>query len=118
MATTQKKTAQHTPGPWGIGDSGTRSDGIWIEPTDKNANVLADIVGRLNDGEDTQITDEDIANARLIAAAPDLLAAANLALEYFEQCVMSCDPDEAEEESGDVPEAAKLRAAILKATGA
>jgi hypothetical protein len=58
-------------------------------------------------------TSEEVeANAYLIAAAPDLLAAAELALEYFDQCVMSCDdPD------SDVPEAAALRAAINKALG-
>ena len=72
MATPQKGTTQHTPGPWSM----EYDDGVWISGPDKNANVLCDIIGRIDDREaGTQITDEDLANARLIAAAPDLLEA-------------------------------------------
>lgn len=68
-----------TPGPWSVGDTGTRGDGIWIQPADLNANVICDLVGRLNVPEEdtTQITDEDVANAHLIAAAPTMLDALN-----------------------------------------
>ncbi len=52
------------------------SDGVWISPPDKNANIICDIVGRIDDREaGTQVTDEDLANAQLIAAAPELFAA-------------------------------------------
>lgn len=73
----------HTPGPWKLVDDVT--EGVWIAPTDDNENVICDMVGRLSDPEaGTQITDEDMENARLIAAAPDLLGASKAALEWFE----------------------------------
>jgi hypothetical protein len=65
---------QHTPGPWHVGEA----DGsLWVSGHDTNANVLCEIVGRdegLRPGT-TDLTPEDCANARLIAAAPELLAA-------------------------------------------
>ena len=60
-------TAQHTPGPWYLNPRG------WIVQS------TGDIVTRLecsNNGE---------ADARLIAAAPELLAAARLAVAWAEQ---------------------------------
>jgi hypothetical protein len=55
-----------------VGDNGDRSDGVWIEPPGKNSNVICDMVGRIYDGDAgcTQLTDEDLANAELIASAP------------------------------------------------
>lgn len=58
----------------------------------------------------------------MIAAAPDLLAAARQALEYISRCVEpSCDEgDELEDgtiHKGTTPEGNALRAAIAKAMG-
>lgn len=65
------------------------------------------LVARLYQAIGADYTGE--AHAHLLAAAPDLLAACRTALAYFEECVMDCDGD-------DVPEAAVLRAAIIRAT--
>lgn len=97
----------HTPGPWAVGEDG---DVIWgarwkgaithvaIVPFSKDPRVSAD--------------------ARLIAAAPELLEACEMAVQTF---IVSCRPagnpdvDDAAEIRGMV---ATLRAAIAKATGA
>ena len=57
---------KHTPGPWDFDD--LRSDGGNLEIVGGNDVCVADVDP---DGSD----DEVMANARLIAAAPDLLAA-------------------------------------------
>lgn len=61
----------HTPGPWAVGgDDGL----IWVTPPDTRQNVICDLQPRDADS----FTEEDEANARLIAAAPDLLLAIKL----------------------------------------
>ena len=81
---------QHTPGPWRIGDAGFTVFG----PPKPGAlpETIAPVKNR--------------ANARLIAAAPELLAALEAVADYWA--------------GGDVPEAldTQMRAAIIKATGA
>lgn len=73
---------QHTPGPWHVGEA----DGsLWVSGHDTNANVLCEIVGRdegLRPGT-TDLTPEDCANARLIAATPELLDALRKMLAVF-----------------------------------
>lgn len=62
-------STKHTPGPWR--QHGCRIE--WIDPKDGWAAVLAHVYEK---GPDTDIEPgADMANARLIAAAPDLLAA-------------------------------------------
>ena len=92
---------KHTPGPWYVG---TQNDCLFVTnhrpPTGDYQPTLKVIcsVGALID---------DAANARLIAAAPELLEACKKAAEAFH-------------EGGDyfVPEYVALRAAIAKAEGA
>ncbi len=62
-------SAKHTPGPWGAGNIGFQG---WTVTADADDTVIA-IVGGGNNGEDPSPTYE--ADARLIAAAPDMLAA-------------------------------------------
>jgi hypothetical protein len=64
--------SKHTPGPWQVGDE---LEGLWVY-TDPNQNVICDVVGR-NDPH--IMTDEDYANAHLIAAAPEMLDALSVA---------------------------------------
>jgi hypothetical protein len=59
----------HTPGPWTAEDC----DGLYVRPADTSANIICDVVNR--DGKGSRQTDEDWANAFMIAAAPDLYAA-------------------------------------------
>ena len=65
---------KQTPGPWHVG--GDTECGLWVSGPDTAKNVICDIVGReQNDIAPGGYCPEDEANARLIAAAPDLLFA-------------------------------------------
>lgn len=69
----------HTPGPWHIEDR-TDSEGYWIAiPVPIGRKVIAEI----DTGFDEPWDSQQHANARLIAAAPDLLA---LAKQYASEC--------------------------------
>lgn len=70
-------TAQHTPGPWWVTDSGVRDAGGYICHTLKAQHY---------EGQDERYereTAERAANADLIAAAPDLLAQLRSAREFI-----------------------------------
>lgn len=91
--------AKHTPGPWEACEPGAYSD------FDGRSSVIL--------GDDMRIavvqgdSDSDIANARLIAAAPDLLEAAQAALTICERSNTGA--------AGEI--AVLLAPAIAKATG-
>jgi hypothetical protein len=88
----------HTPGPWVIeGDVAALPDDIGVG-----------IVNRKHDGDDWDVAmvHSSAANARLIAAAPDLLAACKLIASY----AISWQPLT----PGDIRE---MTAAIAKAEG-
>lgn len=92
----------HTPGPWH-----TRRDGggwLIVGPTPRPDDcVRLWCVARTISDEP-----EDAPNARLIAAAPDLLAAAREAWEELAQCRQNDDVERVMNQ---------LRAAIMKAEG-
>jgi len=71
----------HTPGPWKVGgQSGNPGEGLEIAAEGK---FIAWGSATYSEDEDEDvITDEDRANGRLIAAAPELLAVAKLAFDY------------------------------------
>jgi len=96
----------HTPGPWfaasnhGCKNIGPRVSARMIAP-------VADTVGL------DESTDRD--NARLIAAAPEMLAALEMVMDrvlVYSACEVDCSHVEGECES-----AVAVRAAIRKATG-
>jgi len=102
--------AKHTPGPWKVYHP-VRRDGVRKGiVSDQGADIV--IFGCEEDdagvcgGSDYEAE----ANARLIAAAPDLLAAARLGLNFIENTESEMGEKLA---SGDA-----LRAAIAKARGA
>ena len=64
---------QHTPGPWRIVEFA--DSGIFVSPPDDNISVICDIVTRSQELGNDDPSDEDRANAALIAAAPELLEA-------------------------------------------
>jgi hypothetical protein len=103
--------SKHTPGPWKRYKRRLRPNigPVIREVQTRDGKAVVHWGGF--DGVNMPKAEID-ANVRLMAAAPELLVAAKLALEYFDRCVMSCDPDEEE-----VEEAAALRAAIAKAEG-
>jgi hypothetical protein len=86
--------AQHTPGPWKV-----REDYAGSMSVVSHDHFLAR-VGPPN-------TEQSAANARLIAAAPDLLEALREFVESFEGCYADGEPA-----------MIKAQAAIAKATGA
>jgi hypothetical protein len=96
-----KTTTQHTPGPWQISADGQRvldSDG---------EGVLATVYG-------AACADQDgAANARLIAAAPDLLAA----LQNAANVLAALATGQLKSVRPDSPALAKARVAISKAEG-
>jgi hypothetical protein len=70
-------TKQHTPGPWAISEQND-SDKSW--KAEVYSTISDEGVARV--GYFDTIRSEDLANARLIAAAPDLLAALESLLPY------------------------------------
>ena len=101
-------TAKHTPGPWATEyDINEHGSDCVIVTKDYNYRIC-DIYSRSNDGM-TVPDDAASANARLIAAAPDLLEALKVCADLL------ADYDEAEGEEGDAYREAL--AAIAKAEG-
>jgi hypothetical protein len=106
MSTTNTKTANasHSPAPW-------KSELCAL--TDANGQKLATIHGKR-----TMASETVTANARLIAAAPELLAALRWTLRHveglYDECAASGDTDE---ENPWWPTVKAARAAIAKATG-
>lgn len=95
---------QHTPGPWNVRYSEDRAD-AFIECGDRSN--ITDWAARFI--AQTYVHDlEDAANARLIAAAPDLLAALQNVIYGWDNWA----------EQGNIEHAIDAaRAAIAKATG-
>jgi len=105
-------STKHTPGPWEVV---VTTDGItapnWhIQIGEEN--VPAFPYKRIYSEDRTQSglvqDDEQVANIRLISAAPDLLESAKLLIDSYDICRKDRTPDVIFE---------RLRAAIAKATG-
>ena len=102
---------QHTPGPWNVGDDSPNDyEGPIIDTRDRAVAVITI-------DHETESTPEDRANARLIASAPELLAALQQCADFILK-VMD-DPNLSDEESLSLLTDARndARAAIIKATG-
>jgi hypothetical protein len=112
---------EYTPGPWRIGfDDGSgmagEAGGAWIIGLDDEIVVA----GGVHEGLKYGVPDMD--NARLIAAAPDLLEAAKRAFVYFEIMAEKKLNEATSHEGSNAkkhlePEALLLREAIAKAEG-
>jgi len=96
--------SQHTPGPW----YSWESEGVC--GVGKNHSNLADILTVVR--ESNRPHAEDVANMRLIAAAPDLLAAAERYLDFRH----TGDIGMGHEYSGEHPQT-QLKNAIARARG-
>lgn len=110
---------QHTPGPWAL-DESRRSIQVFASDGSENGVTVATVNGSEQDTiEDRRkiltwsVNDQDRANARLIAAAPDLLEALEYALERI-KCVRCAD---AAQEKFYETAAGRIRATIAKARG-
>lgn len=102
--------SKHTKGPWSLG--GEEGDGTGASGYVYCDNSLGSAVA-ICFGEHLRFTvfprEEEIANARLIASAPDLLDACERALEVIEFAYMNAPTQP--------KEILQLRAAIAKAMG-
>ena len=77
MSDNHDYVAGHTPGPWVIYDDGPDGSDVILAHIDEENYDIAYIAA------DERPEDEKKANARLIAAAPDLLEALRAAVEYL-----------------------------------
>ena len=100
-------STQHTPGPWSVGSNHHAQ--TFVRACDFQVALLCD-------GKPPEIA----ANARLIAAAPELLVALTELLPEYKAFVADCghDPSVGIDCSADFGRIEKARAAIAKATGA
>ena len=95
----------HTPGPWIVDDWLVRPQDM-RDQLDNDSEWVAVGIGD-EDGYAESVAYCHLANARLIAAAPQLL----------EQCILLCDAIESFSAGDRWPELDKARAAINLATG-
>lgn len=102
-----KTTTQHTPGPWTIGRGYSSTNAT---PIRVNGGNLAWVCGLDSEWQFTK--EQTAANARLIAAAPDLLDACEESVEAARLAGIHQDPDGA-----DLPWYVRACAAIAKAQG-
>ena len=115
--TEPRETGGHTPGPWRIFEHSWSDTSVLAEGFD-HAVCLLDINHAT---EESQASDEAVmaANARLIAAAPDLLQALNIAAQFMS--IASDWEIDVAEINGEMRSIYELldvvRAAIAKATG-
>lgn len=103
-------SAQHTPGPWQV-------SGSHVYTADPERALLAQVLNPGSKASDFPL----VANARLIAAAPELLAVAQFFLRGIEgghiKCAAYIDFDPNAEKLEIKSPADRLRDAIAKATG-
>lgn len=104
--------AKHTPGPWMLTE-GDRFDKEMVITTQHRLDESIGCICEMDVYFTGQIGIEQEANARLIAAAPELLIALNDVLSEFAK-----DGHGGEFEDGEHPYVDAARAAIAKATGA
>ena len=106
-------TQKHTPGPWIASDRDENYNYPFrtiMKPIDGGGHYRIAQVGYPTSPADTVGADERAANARLIAAAPDLLEAAKKVMMFIESL-----PYHGMDISTDIQES--LRRAIVKAEG-
>jgi hypothetical protein len=104
--------AQHTKGPWaasGLNVYASGADGPKRLVGAAQATGLA--------GRSAKATPEDLANARLMASAPDMLVTAQLTLAALDVAIDNCTWKLGLHLVAAEQAAAQLRAAIAKARG-
>lgn len=106
--------SKHTPGPWATGPmEGSQGCRIW--QTDTQGNVKSIVGFCLQSKPSRELDEETEANARLIAAAPELLAALVGAEKALVKALPLLPPDKEAVFCGEW--LAEIRDAIAQATG-
>ena len=73
----------HTPGPWKVwGMSSNDGEAEVVSNLDGSKTVCWTADTYNEDKDKGETTDEDLSNARLISAAPELLAVVRMAIDY------------------------------------
>lgn len=103
---------KHTPGPWHVGQ-GNGEGSIFSDDGRMRLETGGTTLYPICEINHGWSKDEDDANARLIAAAPDLLEALTLALPYVEMA----EHDEAYKRGEVAKMVRTMREAIAKAIG-
>lgn len=107
MTRPQETSASHTPGPWSVNTA--HEDPQFQSVSDKDGRTIADIAYHKFTETHYPLRAESEANARLIAAAPELLDAAKWALNFITNTERSYGIE--------LDASAKLRSAIDNAEG-
>lgn len=111
------QTSKHTPGPWSVDDDPRHGLNTLI--LDRRNDIVASTADSCMTDSDLAIAGSECeANARLIAAAPDLLAACEAMLPHLEAMIERANP--AHEDTGHYSDQTAVRlarAAIAKARG-
>ena len=108
----------HTPGPWRIIFGGFESDDGFGIGTDNAAASRVKVTAECWPCTiiDQQHRAELSANARLIAAAPDLLAACQFVMTKIKECMAEMEAAGQKPQIKDYEEVAVIQSAIDKAT--
>jgi hypothetical protein len=105
----------HTPGPWNIGDENNQCCEVLLGTLH---NLTANVDRQdSNTGQIVITRDEMLANARLMAAAPDLLEACKLLMEHIKEGLVSVYEERADNGQPGVSACEAIESAIAKATG-
>ncbi|HEL2957133.1 TPA: hypothetical protein UL931_000330 [Stenotrophomonas maltophilia] len=107
-------SSKHTPGPWKVFPEEAHRDYVRVRGTALGRRFkIANVPTPIHEGVTERDVEETRANARLIAAAPELLAALIKADQMFRDIGFVAEADRARPGSLG----AEIRAAIAKATG-
>ena len=107
-------SAPHTPGPWAIEAPSDMTPHIWISAPTNSGCAKIEICD-YEDGLGERLSAEDWANANLITAAPELLAACENWIAWLD---MDGDPYEVEGAAAyEAKMLTAMRRAIAKANG-
>lgn len=108
----------HTPGPWFVGFDRTNIVGVDVRFDINSQDRFSIAGGQSQEHIDGILEAECRANGRLIASAPDLLAALEEALEFIEDQEDVVDGNDGQPQPNRAMSLATvLRAALAKATG-
>lgn len=116
---TKANTTGHTPGPWSVDGCSDNNAEAEVIVAGDGRRTICWTANTWDDGEGKEIiTDEDRANGRLIAAAPELLNALRGVMHWAECECQSLATDTPPNDGPRLCDFCVARSAIARATGA